>query len=150
MSLPECSPSAENTDCTPDLVVTTDDGIELALLRKGRQILRVFTECIETLFCVLAVDVPVTTELVDGSLESSLSETGFLQNRLYRRVFDNCGKEVVLRNVRIVHGFAKVFGFAEDLECGATESNLIGWWGLRWKTDDDLLESPLNEVLLGQ
>ena len=62
-------PPAQNPDDAPNLVVATDDGIELALLGQSGQVDRIFGKCIESCFCTLALNASVATNLLDRARE---------------------------------------------------------------------------------
>ena len=121
-------PPAEDTNNTTNLVIATNNGIKLALFGKSGEVRCVLVQRIEALFGVLAVDTTVAPDLVDGRLHNVLGETGLLEDRCDRRVLDKGGKDVVLGNVGIVHGFPERVGLAKDLGGGRAESDLLRWW----------------------
>lgn len=56
---------AQNSDDAPNLVVATDDGVELALLGQSGQIDRIFGKCIKSCFCALALNSSIAADLLD-------------------------------------------------------------------------------------
>ena len=60
---------AQNPDDAPNLVVATDDGIELTLLGQSGQVDRIFGKCIESCFCALALNSSVAANLLDCARE---------------------------------------------------------------------------------
>lgn len=99
-------------------MITTNDGVDLSVRGESRQIDCIFRQGVETLLGILGVDPTVSTNLVDGRLESSFGEAGLLNNGLNARVFDKGKEEMVLSDVGIMHGLLNGLGLPEDLNGG--------------------------------
>lgn len=73
-------PSTQDPHSAADLVVASDDGVELALFGERGEVDCVFGESIEALFGVFAVDTAVASGLLEGGFDGCGSEGGFFEN----------------------------------------------------------------------
>lgn len=96
-------PSAENANCASNLVVTTNDWVDLALFRKCSEVHRVLLEGIKTLLGRLGLDSPVTSDLFDGCLQGSLGQANFLEESSNVWILQKRKQDVVLRYIRVMH-----------------------------------------------
>jgi hypothetical protein len=128
-------------------MVTTNHRVDLSISSKRGQIDCILGQCIETLFGIFGVDPTVSPDLIDGRFESGFGETSLLDDGLDARVFNESEEEMVLSDVRIVHGLLNGLGLSEDLESGRAEADLIWGWRLRGLPDDNTVECSLNSSL---
>ena len=74
-------PSTKDTNDTTDLVVTSNDGIDLAFLGKGSEVDSILAECIKALLRGTTLDSPIAANLFDRRDKCCLCEAGLLQHR---------------------------------------------------------------------
>ena len=96
-------------------MITANNRVDLSVCGQGRQIHCILRQGVETLFGIFCVDPTVATDLADSCLESSFGETGLLDNGLDAGVLDEGKEEMVLSDVRIMHGLLNRLGLPEDL-----------------------------------
>jgi hypothetical protein len=94
--------SAENPNGSSNLVVASDDRVELALLGEAGEVDGILGESIEALFGVFAVDATVPAGLLYGGLDSCGGEGCFFKDGDDGGVLDEREDQVVLGNVRVV------------------------------------------------
>ena len=116
----------EDLQHTADLVVTSDDGVELASARPFAEVDGVLAEGIVLLLGVLAGDVVALTELVNSLAEVSLLQTEVALQKASGRTIDlSQGEEEVLEgNIFILHLRGDVLSLVQDLRSITAEVGL--------------------------
>ena len=114
--------TGQNTDDMADFLVTSDDGIQLALPRTRHQIGAVFLEDVVGVLRVVARDLLIAADLPQclqhsGGGDVLRTEQGFY---VVGRVLQNAKQDVLDRDVVILHLACLLFGFGQRLveRCG--------------------------------
>jgi hypothetical protein len=112
----------EDTDDSSDLVVSANDGVELALLGEGRQVGAVLGECLELGFCASAVHLSVATFPLHLAFERLDIDLRRLEEVLELGVLhvQEGENEVVDRDVLVALFLLQLLRFSEDgVVCGS-------------------------------
>jgi hypothetical protein len=105
----------QNLDRASDLLVATDDRIELALLGALRQVDRVAFQCLAGVLRVRVVNLLPATEVVDRFLDGTAYSTRLLEQALQRRaVVEGREYEQFARDVLIVALLSELVGDIEE------------------------------------
>ena len=106
----------QDLDRAADLVVTTDDRVELALLCALRQVDGVLLERLPRVFGVRVVDLLPAADLVDRGFDRALHGTGLLENGLERRgVVQRREHEQLAGDVLVIPLLRQFVGQVEEL-----------------------------------
>ncbi len=115
----------QDLDRAPDLVVTTNDRVELALLGAFGQVDRVFLERFARVFCIRVVDLLAAAKLVDRFLDGTAHDPGLPEDRLERRrIIEGCEHEQLARDVLVVLLLGELVGEIEELAEIVADVNL--------------------------
>lgn len=99
IQLPKTTPSTQNSDDSPYFIIPPDNGIDLAFLSQCSQIDCILLECIKAFFSTFALDVPVTSNLLNSSPKYWLSKPGLLDDRCNRGVLYKGKQKMILSKI---------------------------------------------------